>query len=89
MAGLPTLARQDIGGNALVWLQPGCRMTRSLVGERHYRRLVMGPCLCQTPLFQQSKHMRLKLDELHWKVCSILTRQNNPWKVLPGNWGLF
>jgi hypothetical protein len=37
-----------------------------------------GPAPLPSPLFLQSEPIKLKLDELHWKVCSILTRQNNP-----------
>jgi hypothetical protein len=87
MARLPTPARQEIGGNVLVWLQTRCgiairsRRPGAATGSQLWNALL------SSSFFNEPS--RLKLDELNWKVCAIWYGRKNLAGSLRRLWGDF
>src|SRR5216683_5776949 len=72
--GLPTPARQEIGGNVLVWLQTRCGIAIRSRRPGAATGSLLWSALLSSLLFNEPS--RLKLDELNWKVCAIWYRRN-------------
>jgi hypothetical protein len=75
MARLPTPARQEIGGNVLVWLQTRCGIAIRSRRPGAATGSLLWNALLSSPFFNEPSG--LKLDELNWKVCAIWYRRKN------------